>query len=116
MSDSNENAPGFIPRLKSAVLPAAESPLVFLGNFEVEEQWAADEQGLPRVSAPGGAAVVNSMDEFALGLGGKGDHVVLKHAPDPGYRSYLEGLGLDLPQIHVVSEADPRHTVTQDAL
>lgn len=116
MSYRNENAPGFIPRLKSAVLPAAEAPLVFLGNFEVEEQWAADEQGLPRVSAPGGAAVVNSMDEFALVLGGKGDHVVLKHAPDPGYRSYLEGLGLDLPQIHVVAQADPSHTVTQDAL
>jgi hypothetical protein len=116
MSDSNENAPGFIPRLKTAVLGTAEAPLVFLGNFEVEEQWAADEQGLPRVSAPGGSAVVNSMDEFALLLGGKRDHVVLKHAPDPGYRSYLEGLGLDLPQIHVVSSADPRHTVTRDAL
>lgn len=116
MNDSNENVPGFIPRLKSAVLRAPEAPLVFLGNFEVEEQWAADEQGLPRVLTPGGAAVVNSMDEFALLLGGKDDHVVLKHAPDPGYRSYLEGLGMDLPQIHVVSTPDPRHTVSQDAL
>ncbi|MBN9744577.1 hypothetical protein DMP23_26450 [Amycolatopsis sp. A1MSW2902] len=107
---------GFIPRLKTAVLGTADRPLVFVGNFEVEEQWAVDEQGLPRVSAPGGMAVVNSMDEFALLLGGKRDHVVLKHAPDPGYRSYLEGLGLDLPQIHVIADPDPARTVSQDAL
>ncbi|WP_158895006.1 ATP-grasp domain-containing protein [Amycolatopsis anabasis] len=108
--------PGFIPRLKEAVLGSAEPPLVFLGNFEVEEEWAADEQGLPRVSASGGAAVVNRMDEFALLLGGKGDHVVLKRAPDPGYRAYLEELGLDLPEIHVAAESDPARNVSRDAL
>jgi D-alanine-D-alanine ligase-like ATP-grasp enzyme len=107
---------GFIGRLKRAVLGSAEQPLVFLGNFEVEELWAADELGLPRVSASGGAAVVNSMDELALLLGGKGDHVVLKHAPDPAYRAYLEGLGLDLPQVHVPAKSDPGNNVTQDAV
>ncbi|MFI6027247.1 preATP grasp domain-containing protein [Amycolatopsis magusensis] len=108
--------PAFIPRLKTAVLGSAEPPLVFLGNFEVEEHWAADEQGLPRVSAAGGTAVVNSMDEFALLLGGKGDHVVLKNAPDPAYHAYLADLGLDLPDVHVPAVSDPGRNVTEDAL
>jgi phosphoribosylaminoimidazole carboxylase (NCAIR synthetase) len=106
----------FIGRLKQAVLGSTEQPLVFLGNFEVEELWAVDELGLPRVSAGGGAAVVNSMDELALLLGGKGDHVVLKHAPDPAYRAYLEELGIDLPQVHVPATSDPGNNVTQDAV
>jgi pre ATP-grasp domain-containing protein/ATP-grasp domain-containing protein len=106
----------FISRLKAAVTDSAETPLIFLGNFEVEEQWAADEQALPRISAASGTAVVNSMDEFTLLLGGKDDHVVLKHAPDEAYRAYLEELGLDLPQVHVVSDSDPGHNVSQDAL
>jgi len=108
--------PGFIARLKTATLGSAERPLVFLGNFEVEELWAADELGLPRVSAASGTAVVNSMDEFALLLGGKGDHVVLKHAPDEAYHDYLLDLGLDLPEVHVVASPDPARNVSQDAL
>jgi hypothetical protein len=89
---------------------------VYLGNFEVEEQWARGERTLPRVTAAGGSAVVNHMDEFALLLAGAGDHVVLKTAPDPGYLAYLTGIGLDLPRIHVVAASDPRRCVTEDVL
>lgn len=107
---------GFSGRLKRAVTGAADTPLVFLGNFEVENQWALGEPALPRVASHAGSAVVNRMDEFALLLGGKDDHVVLKTALDDGYRSYLEGLGLTLPTVHVVSGQDPQRTVSEDAL
>ncbi|MFE6941365.1 preATP grasp domain-containing protein [Streptomyces chartreusis] len=107
---------GFTRRLKRAVTPAADTPLVFLGNFEVENQWALGEPALPRVGAHAGSAVVNRMDEFALLLGGKDDHVVLKTPLDDGYRTYLEGLGLALPTVHVVAGQDPRRTVSEDAL
>ncbi|KOU36278.1 ATP-grasp domain-containing protein [Streptomyces sp. WM6378] len=108
--------PGFNARLKSAVAGATSTPFVFLGNFEVEEQWAVGEPGLPRLGFTDGGAVVNSMDEFALLLAGEGDHVVLKDRPDPGYLTYLEGLGLKLPAVHVVTAPEPRRTVTQDVL
>jgi D-alanine-D-alanine ligase-like ATP-grasp enzyme len=113
---TDTTSPRFIARLKTAALGSAEHPFVFLGNFEVEELWAEDELGLPRVSAAGSTAVVNSMDEFALLLGGKGDHVVLKHAPDPDYHRYLLDLGFELPEVHVVAAPDPARNVSQDAL
>jgi hypothetical protein len=107
--------PDFNTRLKAAV-GAPGAPLVFLGNFEVEEQWALGEYGLPRVSASSGVAVVNRMDEFTLLLAGSGDHVVLKTAPDEAYLAYLAGLGVQLPALHVIAEQDPQRTVTADAI
>ncbi|MET9546774.1 ATP-grasp domain-containing protein [Streptomyces sp. NPDC006627] len=107
---------GFSGRLKHAVTGAVDTPLVFLGNFEVENQWALGEPALPRVASHAGSAVVNRMDEFALLLGGKDDHVVLKTPLDDGYRAYLEGLGLTLPTVHVVADQDPQRTVSEDAL
>lgn len=107
---------GFTARLKTAVLGRTDVPLVFLGNFEVEQQWARGEHTLPRVSAAGGNAVVNHMDEFALLLAGPDDHVVLKTRPDPTYLDYLTGLGIQLPTVHVVARQDPQLTVTEDAL
>ncbi|MGZ9933873.1 preATP grasp domain-containing protein [Streptomyces sp. NC-S4] len=106
----------FNRRLKSAVAGSPSGSLVFLGNFEVEEQWARGETGLPRISSAGNTAVVNRMDEFALLLGDVDDHVVLKTEPDPGYLAYLRELGLGLPAVHVVRGQDPGNTVTQDAL
>ncbi|WP_329182060.1 ATP-grasp domain-containing protein (plasmid) [Streptomyces decoyicus] len=112
----DEFLPGFLPRLKTAVAGSPQAPLVFLGNFEVEEVWAHGEHTLPRFSAATGSAVVNRMDEFALLLAGKGDHVVLKAPPDPAYLAYLERLGLDLPVLHTVAAQDTQRTVTEDAL
>ncbi|MFI9360458.1 ATP-grasp domain-containing protein [Kitasatospora sp. NPDC053057] len=107
---------GFTARLKRAVTGSADTPLALLGNFEVENHWALGEPALPRVASHAGSAVVNRMDEFALLLGGKNDHVVLKTALDQGYRGYLEGLGLELPTVHVVADQDPQRTVSEDAL
>lgn len=105
---------GFTDRLRTAL--GTTGPLVFLGNFEVEQQWARGEHTLPRVSAAAGDAVVNHMDQFALLLAGPGDHVVLKARPDPAYLEYLTGLGIALPTVHVVRDQDPGRTVTEDAL
>ncbi|MEV0677492.1 ATP-grasp domain-containing protein [Actinosynnema sp. NPDC050436] len=106
----------FTDRLKTALLGTADGSLAFLGNFEVEERWALGEHTLPRLSAAGGTAVVNHMDEFALLLASGDDHVVLKAAPDPDFLAYLRELGVDLPTVHVVAGSDPGRTVTADAL
>ena len=68
------------------------------------------------MTAAGGNAVVNRMDEFALLLAGGDDHVLLKTAPDPAYLAYLISLGLELPAIHVPAAHDPRRCVTEDVL
>ncbi|MQY14769.1 hypothetical protein SRB5_49450 [Streptomyces sp. RB5] len=92
------------------------TPLVLLGNVEVEREWAYDERGVPTVGDNAPSAVVARMDELALLLGGAGDHVILKTAPDPGYLDYLRGLGLDLPQVQVTDQCRPTVTVTHEAL
>ncbi|MGP3910938.1 preATP grasp domain-containing protein [Nonomuraea sp. 10N515B] len=92
------------------------TPLVFVGNFEVEDQWAEGENGLPRVDFSATAAIVNRMDEFALLLAGPSDHVVLKEAPDEDYLAHLDALGVPLPHLHTVVRNDPARTVTLDAL
>jgi pre ATP-grasp domain-containing protein/carbamoyl-phosphate synthase L subunit-like protein len=106
----------FTIRLKNALTGSVDKAFVYAGNFEVEEQWARGERALPRVTAASGRAVVNHMDEFAMLLAGKGDHVLLKTAPDPAYLAYLDSLGLELPNIHVVATQDPRRSVTEDVL
>ncbi|OXM65201.1 ATP-grasp domain-containing protein [Amycolatopsis vastitatis] len=106
----------FAARLKLALTGATDTSLVYLGNFEVERQWAVGERSLPRVSSAASGAMVGHMDEFTLLLAGAGDHVVLKAAPDPDYLAYLKGLGLELPTVHVASGTDARQSVTEDAL
>ncbi|MFI6206346.1 ATP-grasp domain-containing protein [Streptomyces sp. NPDC051041] len=110
------NPPGFRARLATALTGSPDTPLVFLGNFEVEQQWARGEHTLPRLSAAAANAVVNHMDEFALLLGGATDHVVLKARPDDDYLAFLDGLGAELPRLHVAGHQDPQRTVTEDAL
>jgi phosphoribosylaminoimidazole carboxylase (NCAIR synthetase) len=106
----------FVTRLKLALTGATDTSLVYLGNFEVERQWAIGERSLPSVSTAASGAMVNHMDEFALLLAGADDHVVLKTAPDPDYLAYLKGLGLELPTVHVASGTDAQQSVTEDAL
>ncbi|NJQ08189.1 preATP grasp domain-containing protein [Streptomyces lonarensis] len=106
----------FTEGVKTACGAAPGTPFVLLGNFEVEDEWAKGETGLPSVGGRSAAAIVNRMDEFALLLAGAGDHVVLKSRPDNGYLDYLDGLGLDLPGILVTDVNDPAHTVAVDAL
>lgn len=106
----------FLDGVKLACTGDAGTPFVLLGNFEVEDEWARDEVGLPTVAGRASAAIVNRMDEFAVLLAGQGDYVVLKSAPSPDYLSYLDELGLDLPSILVTDTQDPAHTVSVDAL
>jgi len=103
-------------RLRLALTGSISTPLVLLGNFEVEDQWAIGEPGLPRIPVMSGRAVVNRMDELALLLAGPGDAVVLKSAPDPGYLEYLAELGLGVPRTLTVADQDPQKSVTEDAL
>ncbi len=102
--------------LRGALTGTPDAPLVLLGNFEVEEKWAAGEQGLPVVAMTGSRAIVNRMDEFALLLAGPRDRVVLKAPPDPGYLAYLRELGLAVPPVLTPRDQDPHRTVTEDAL
>lgn len=111
-----ETVAGFTSRLKTALLGSAGATLVFIANFEVEDQWAMGERGLPRVAFPAGSAVVNRMDEFALLLAASTDYVVLKAPPDEDYLAYLGGLGIALPRLICAREQDAGQTVTQDAL
>lgn len=108
--------PDFNERLTTALTGAPDTPLVFLGNFEVEEQWARGEHTLPRFSAASASAVVNHMDELALLLAGPDDHVVLKTRPEEAYLDYLGTLGVGLPRIHAAESGKPSRTVTEDAL
>lgn len=109
-----ETPPDFLGRIRSAL--GAPGPLVLLGNFEVEDQWAREQPGLPRLSSAGSRAVVNRMDEFALLLGDAGDTVVLKAAPDPDYLAYLHELELPVPRVLACGSQDAQQTVTEDAL
>ncbi|MEU7823719.1 hypothetical protein [Catellatospora sp. NPDC049133] len=106
----------FLRRLKVALRGDADAPLVFLGNFEVEDRWAEDEPGLPRFSMRSAGAVVDRMDEFAVLLAGEDDHVILKGRPDEDYLTYLSDLGVGLPRVLAVGEQRPGRTVTQDVL
>src|SRR5690242_16428016 len=92
------------------------TPLVLLGNFEVEHEWAAGEIGLPRVGGAARSAVVQRMDELAILLGTAGDVVLLKHEPDDEYLAYLAEFGFALPRVLTPRTADPARTLTEDVL
>jgi D-alanine-D-alanine ligase-like ATP-grasp enzyme len=111
-----QSSRGYAARLKEAVCAGQSAPLVFLGNFEVENQWGQGEIGLPVFGFASSNVIVNRMDEFALLLAGPDDYVLLKTEPDPGYLASLAALGIELPTVLVVGENAPERTVTQDAL
>jgi hypothetical protein len=92
------------------------APFVLLGNFEVEEQWAVGEIGLPKITATRSRALVHHMDEFALLIADRTDTVVLKTSPDEDYLAYLQALGMDIPRILTATEASSERTVTEDAM
>ncbi|MFI0975846.1 ATP-grasp domain-containing protein [Streptomyces sp. NPDC021093] len=103
-------------RIRSALAGAPDAPMVLLGNFEVENQWAENEPGLPRIAASATREMANRMDEFCLLLAGPQDHVVLKSAPDPDHLAHLEALGLELPRVLTPATQDPQLTVVEDVL
>lgn len=89
---------------------------VHLGNFDVEEQWARDEPGLPAPTTSGATAVAAATGELALLIADPLDLVVLKHEPEPAMLRRLQDVGLTLPRIAVVETAEPGQPVTLDAL
>ncbi|MDX2525288.1 preATP grasp domain-containing protein [Streptomyces europaeiscabiei] len=103
-------------RLRRTLTGSPDTPCVALGNFEVEEQWARGELGLPKVRTSRSNAVVGRMDEFTLFLADSGDAVVLKERPDDDYLAYLDNLQVGLPEIVVVARSSADRTVTEDAL
>jgi pre ATP-grasp domain-containing protein/ATP-grasp domain-containing protein len=92
------------------------TPLVLLGNFEVEHEWAAGEIGLPRVGGATRSAVVQRMDELAVLLGTAHDVVLLKHEPDGEYLAHLAEFGFDIPRIRTPRTVEPARTLTEDVL
>jgi hypothetical protein len=112
----DERSPDFNSRLKTMLAGTPDTSLVFLGNFEVEEQWGRGEHRLPRFSNDSGVAVVNAMDEFAVLLAGPDDHVVLRAAPDEDYLGYLGDLGIPLPGLHVTAPYERTGTLTEAVL
>ena len=101
---------------RTAITGGPDTPLVLVGNFEVENQWAGGEIGLPRPGGTARAAVVNRMDELALLLGTGRDLVLLKGRPDDEYLAYLTELGFDVPRVRTPRVADAARTVTEDVL
>ncbi|BAJ32345.1 MULTISPECIES: ATP-grasp domain-containing protein [Kitasatospora] len=102
--------------VKRACTGLADVRFVALGNFEVENEWAKGESGVPTTTSRTSTVLVNRMDEFALLLAGDGDQVVLKSRPDDDYLAHLVGLGLPLPEILVADEQRADRTVSEDAL
>ena len=111
-----DNQHGFAARLKAAVRDDPAAPLVFLGNFEVENAWGKGEIGLPIFGFSSSNLIVNRMDEFAVLLATPDDYVLLKAAPDPDYLASLAAAGLGLPHLLAAARSEPERTVTQDVL
>src|SRR3954471_8187934 len=74
-------------------------PLVWLGNFEVEQVWAQGATSLPRVSSRAGSALVSRLDEFALWLAASTDTVLVKGDSDPDFAAYLSSITGETPRI-----------------
>ncbi len=106
----------FTDRLRRSLVGDDDVRFVFLGNFEVEEHWAAPYGRLPGFAVKSSAAVVNRMEEFALSLATPADYVLLKDKVDPHYAAYLAERGLGGARVLHVDENRPESTVTEDAL
>ncbi|WP_035794607.1 preATP grasp domain-containing protein [Kitasatospora mediocidica] len=91
------NGTAYTADLKEALTGDRESRLVWLCNFEVENQWARDYPGLPAARVSTTAATVQRMEELGALLAEPSDYLLLDRPLDPGYRRYVERLGLGAP-------------------
>jgi hypothetical protein len=90
-----------------ATASVGDAPFLWLGNFEAERHWDDPEAvHLPSVSMPADLAIVNRMEEMALLLAGKPDHVILREQPDPDFMAYLSELGFVLPSVVSIDAED----------
>src|SRR5262252_7053495 len=91
-------------------------PLVWLGNFEVEQVWARGATSLPRVSSRQGAAMVSRLDEFALWLASSVDVVLLKGDSDPEFLEYLSSITGQTPRVVSLDAGTHEGLVSEVAL
>ncbi|MFY1701264.1 hypothetical protein ACN28G_05945 [Micromonospora sp. WMMA1923] len=102
----------YLHALKLALTGDGRTPLVFLCNFEVEEQWAAHHVGLPALTGRAPAPVVTRMDELGVLLAGPADTVLLHRPMDPEYRAYLEETGFELPTVRTPAQVAADRSTT----
>ncbi len=96
----------------SGETPTAASPhgsldrrRVWLCNTDVEAEWARTEsEGQPRRDER--LVLFQRFEEILLPSIGADDVAILRTAPDPDYLSYLQGLGLELPEFFTPSGAE----------
>ena len=97
---------GFRSRLKRALVGDPRARFVFVGNFEVEHQWAQGELGLPRTRSARPARWSTGWTKSRCCWPARTTIVVLKQTPDPDYLDYLRELGLELPTVITGSTSD----------
>ncbi|QGQ18358.1 hypothetical protein GC089_02655 [Cellulomonas sp. JZ18] len=90
--------------------------VVHLGNFDVEEQWAAGDPGLPAPTVRSASAVTAAAGELALLVAADGHTVVVKHRPEEGLLAQHERLGFGAPEVLVAGTTQPDRPVTLDVL
>ncbi len=106
----------YLSRLKTTLVGTAACPLVLVCNFEAEQYWADGHVGMPAPSLDTSTSLVRRMEELGCLLAGPSDVLVLKHPLDPGYRAYLEDLGLCPPDVLVPENTTPDQPTAQDVL
>jgi phosphoribosylaminoimidazole carboxylase (NCAIR synthetase) len=106
----------YLRLLKAALTGAPACTLAVVCNFEAERLWAEGYAGLPAPAFAASTLLVRRMEELGSLLAGPNDLLVLKHPLDPGYRAYLEDLGLRLPTVLVPENTTPDRPTAQDVL
>jgi D-alanine-D-alanine ligase-like ATP-grasp enzyme len=106
----------YLSSLKTALLGTPVAPLVVICNFEAEATWARNYIGLPAPPFSSSARLVARMEELGILLAGSDDVLILKRLPDPGYVSYLEKAGFQLPTVVVPENVQPDRSTTEDVL
>lgn len=84
--------------LKEALTGDRDARLVWLCNFEVENQWARGYVGLPAARFSATTATVQRMEELGALLAEPSDYLLLDRPLDDGYRGYVERSGLGTPR------------------
>lgn len=103
-------------RLKLALVGDAGARFVYLGNFEVERDWAKGGPRLPGAGVNFTAAMVNRLEEMGFFLADSHDVLLLKGQLDPDYRNYLAELGITGAKVLCPEDSEPTRRVTEDVL
>jgi len=108
----------FVTQLRTALTGSERTPLVHMGNIEVEQFWgkSVGALALPSLTSPSAKIVVNRMDQLALFLANPDDYVLLKEPLDPDYASYLIKEGFAIPKVICPSTNRPELNITESFL